>query len=251
MLENFSDLIIYEDNHLLVVSKPAGILSQEDSSGDQDILSLAKEFIKKRDQKPFNVYLGLVHRLDRNTGGVMCFAKTSKAAKRLNEQIRNHNWQKHYLTMTEKINKNDTLPRNMNDWLKLEDFLNKNHDLNINKVDCKNKSKTSKKAELYTRVLANSKAGNKEIILRENKLITGRSHQIRVQLASRGEKILGDYKYGASHDFNLPAYFLGLWAYKLTLEHPTKKEKVTFISLPDPVGPWAEFAEYFTKLKDL
>ncbi len=250
-MENFNDLIIYEDNHLLVITKPAGVLSQEDSSGDQDILSMAKEFIKKRDRKPFNVYLGLVHRLDRNTGGVMCFAKTSKAAKRLNEQIRNHGWQKHYLTMTEKVNKNDSLPINTNEWLKLEDFLNKNHELNINKVAHNNKSKDTKKAVLYTRVLANSKIKNKEIILRENKLITGRSHQIRVQLASRGEKILGDYKYGASHDFNIPAFFLGLWAYKLTLEHPTTKEIITFISLPDPVGPWTEFAEYFTKLKDL
>lgn len=250
-MENFKDLIIYEDNHLLVITKPAGVLSQEDSSGDEDILKSAKEFIKKRDNKPFNVYLGLVHRLDRNTGGVMCFAKTSKAAKRLNEQIRNHSWQKHYLTITEKTNKNDALPINTTEWLKLEDFLNKNHEINMNKVDHSNHFKNSKKAELYTRVLANLEIGNKEIILRENKLITGRSHQIRVQLASRGEKILGDYKYGASHDFNIPTFFLGLWAHKLTLEHPTKKELMTFISLPDPVGPWKEFAEYFTKLKEL
>lgn len=250
-LEDFESLIIYEDNHLLVITKPAGVLSQEDSSGDQDILTLAKEFIKKRDKKPFNVYLGLVHRLDRNTGGVMCFAKTSKAAKRLNEQIRNHSWQKHYLTMTEKTNKNDTLPIDSQGWLKLEDFLDKNRELNMNLIDNKNKSKNSKNAELYTRFLAKSKFNNREIILRENKLITGRSHQIRVQLSSRGEKILGDYKYGASHDLNLPPFFLGLWAYKLSLEHPIKKENMTFISLPKPEGPWIEFAEYFTKLKDI
>lgn len=250
-LEDFEDLIIYEDNHLLVITKPAGVLSQEDSSGDQDILRVAKEFIKKRDNKPFNVYLGLVHRLDRNTGGVMCFAKTSKAAKRLNEQIRNHTWQKHYLTMTEKVNKNDSLPINTRDWLKLEDFLNKNHELNFNKIDQMKFSKDSKKAELYTRVLAENKINNKTIILRENKLITGRSHQTRVQLASRGERILGDFKYGASHDFNLPPFFLGLWAYKLTIEHPTKKDEMTFISLPEPEGPWTEFVEYFGKLKDV
>lgn len=229
--------IIYEDNHLLVIRKPAGVLSQEDYSGDKDVLTEVKKYIKVRDNKPGNVYMGLVHRLDRNTGGVMCLAKTSKAASRLSEQIRKRTWTKEYLS----LNENKGHMHFDNNWTYLEDYLHK--DKVINKVDLSRQSKkNSKKATLKTRVLASKKLDNgKEVLLRQNILISGRTHQIRAQLAARNQAILGDYKYGASKDFNLDKYFLGLWAYALELEHPTKKNRMRFTVNPPTIYPWNLF----------
>lgn len=231
-----ADDIIYEDNHLLVLNKAPGLLSQEDRTGDEDILSLAKAMIKERDHKPGNVYLGLVHRLDRNTGGVMCLAKTSKAASRLSAQIRAHNWQKSYLALTP-LGPGEKPGGPFVRWL---DRLKKDGSLNQSRRDAE-----GKKAELCQRVLAVSPAagpGGADIALREVLLLSGRSHQIRVQAAARGLPLLGDSKYGGARVQGESPYFLGLWAFGLELSHPVKNKRMKFYAKPPEEGAWASFA---------
>ncbi len=224
--------IIYEDNHLLVVTKEPGLLAQADQTGEADILTLAKAYLKERDGKPGAVYLGLVHRLDRNTGGVLCLAKTSKAASRLSAQIRRHEWEKTYLALS--VASADTEPpaEPSDGWTPWEDLLLKDPVENRSVVGA------GKTARLEQRLLAETG----KIRLREVRLESGRSHQIRVQLASRGEPLVGDRKYGAPKLSGVPAYFLGLWAWKLCLTHPVKQERLCFTSLPPDVYPWTLFA---------
>ena len=160
--------IIYEDNHLLVVEKPINVPVQKDNSNDLDLLTMLKQYLKEKYNKPGNVYLGLVHRLDRPVGGIMVFAKTSKAASRLSEQIRNGTFNKKYLAIIcGKVKDKDTL----------EDYLLKDTKTNTVKVDKKGKKS----------ILNYKRLDYKEgLSLVEIELITGRSHQIRVQFSSRG-----------------------------------------------------------------
>lgn len=161
--------VIYEDNHLLVVEKPVNILSQGDNTNDKDMVNLLKDYIKKKYNKPGNVYIGLIHRLDRPVGGVMVFAKTSKAASRLSEQVRSKTFKKTYLAVVHgKIKSNSDI---------LKDFLYKNKKTNMVTVVKKN-HKDAKEAELNYNVL-NFK---ENLSLVQVNLKTGRSHQIRVQL---------------------------------------------------------------------
>lgn len=215
--------VIYEDNHIIVVEKIPNISSQSDKTGDEDMLTIIKDYLKEKYNKPGNVYLGLVHRLDRPVGGVMVFAKTSKAAARLSEQVRNKVFRKEYLTIVDGKLKNeeDTL----------EDYLLKNEKTNISKV-VKEGTKNSKYAKLDYKLLKY----NEEINLSLLKIVlhTGRHHQIRVQLANSGHSICGDQKYGTRGRGKQ----ISLWAYKLTIEHPITKEKMSFIDLPEEVGPW-------------
>lgn len=206
--------IIYEDNHLLVVVKPPGVLSQGDITNDIDMLTILKNYIKEKYQKPGNVYLGLVHRLDRMVGGLMVFAKTSKAASRINEQIRNHKFIKNYLAVVHgKVKAND----------KLIHYLYKDHKKNI--VQVKDKPyKDAKKAEL-TYQLINSK---NNFSLVDINLITGRPHQIRAQFAYINHPLLGDKKYGINDNVNM----IALFAYKLSFYHPTSKEHMSFSVKP-------------------
>lgn len=236
-MEFTEDKIIYEDNHLMVINKDAGLLSQEDSSGDMDVLTLVKDFIKVRDNKPGNVYLGLVHRLDRNTGGVMCLAKTSKAASRLSEQIRKKEWDKYYLSLNES---NEALkPWQIDgEWEVYTDELSKDEESN---TSSRVKANTGKKSSMESRILAQIPYHGYFLNLRENKLITGRSHQIRVQLAGRNESIVGDYKYRARRNSDIDRHFLGLWASKLTIQHPTTKETMIFSSIPKDYSVWMQF----------
>lgn len=215
--------IIYEDNHIIVVEKIPNIPSQGDKTGDIDMLEIIKKYIKEKYNKPGNVYLGLVHRLDRPVGGVMVFAKTSKAASRLSEEVRSRQLKKEYLVVVDgKFKKNkDTL----------EDYLLKNQQKNISKV-VKEGTKNSKIAKLDYETLKY----NSEIDLSVLKVLlhTGRHHQIRVQLSSRGHSIYGDQKYGTRGKGKQ----IALWAYKLTIIHPITKKEMTFTSIPKLNKTW-------------
>ena len=220
--------IIYEDNHIIVVEKIPNIPSQEDKTKDIDMLSLVKKYIKEKYQKPGNVYLGLVHRLDRPVGGVMVFAKTSKAASRLSNQVREKIFKKRYLAVVDgKFKEKDGI---------LEDYLYKDERNNISKVVNKDK-KNSKYAKLEYKELAYNE--KKNLSLLEINLYTGRHHQIRVQLSNSGHSIFGDQKYGTRGKGKQ----IALWAYELTIDHPITKEKMTFKDLPNPVGTWVILKE--------
>lgn len=212
--------IIYEDNHIIVVEKPINMLSQSDNTKDLDLQTALKMYVKKKYQKPGNVYIGLVHRLDRPTGGLMVFARTSKAASRLSEEIRNKSFKKSYLAVINgKTKKQDTL----------EDYLEKTGNISI--ISNKEKGKYAKL--------------NYELIEYKNNLSlvkvnleTGRNHQIRLQFKSRNMPLYGDNKYNNDKNKNL-----GLYAYKLEFTHPTRREKMVFINYPT-YSP-------FNKFKDL
>jgi 23S rRNA pseudouridine1911/1915/1917 synthase len=212
--------ILYEDNHLLVVEKPINIPVQEDSSKDKDFLTMLKDFIKERDNKPGNVYLGLVHRLDRPVGGIMVFAKTSKAASRFSEQVRNHTFKKVYYAVLEgKAKESDTLI----------DKLLKDTKKNIVKVD-----NNGKEAILDYQLLDYK---NNYSLVKIN-LKTGRSHQIRVQFSSRNLPLYGDQKYNKN---SIVGEQIALFAKKITFLHPVTKEEISFeIELPKR-KPWIYF----------
>lgn len=204
--------IIYEDNHLLVVVKPQGIPVQKAESSNDDFQSLLKDFLKRKYDKPGNVFLGIVHRLDQPVGGVMVFAKTSKAASRLSEQIRQNIWKKQYLAVV------DGVPRQKSGIL--EDYLVKNEARNEVFVSKKEDPK-AKFARLFYETLG-SKNGRS---LLKITLETGRAHQIRVQLSSRGLPIANDHKYNKNAKLGSN---IALWAYSLEIEHPVTKEKLVF-----------------------
>ena len=215
--------IIYEDNHIIVVEKIPNIPSQSDKTGDVDMLTLVKEYIKEKYNKPGNVYVGLIHRLDRPVGGVMVFAKTSKAASRLSNQVREKIFKKEYLAVIDgKIESTKGT---------LIDYLYKDERNNMSKVVHKDK-KNAKEAKLDYEVLVYNPIKNLSLV-RIN-LHTGRHHQIRVQLSHFGHSIFGDQKYGTRGKGKQ----IALWAYKLTIEHPITKEKLKFRDLPEPIGTW-------------
>ena len=219
--------IAYEDNHIMVVVKPQNIPTQEDESKDKDLLTMIREYIKERDNKPGNVYVGLVHRLDRPTGGVMVFAKTSKAASRLSEQIKNGEFQKTYLTVV------NGKPREKRS--KLINYLQKNARTNTVQV-VPELTTNAKRAELEYEVLDEKE---KVSLLKVN-LFTGRSHQIRVQMKHIGCPVYGDVKYGG--DILAKGHNLALWAYELRFIHPTTKENMTFkVYPPEDIVPWKVF----------
>lgn len=219
--------VLYEDNHLLVVEKPVNVPSQADSSGDPDLLTLLKEDLKERYQKPGNVYLGLVHRLDRPVGGVMVFAKTSKAAARLSEQIK----EKREFTKIYRAVVFGTMERPSGT---LNHYLLKTPEENIVKVVSKTEP-GAKEAILDFQVVGSKE----EVSLVQINLQTGRSHQIRVQFATTGHPLFGDQKYGIGK--SKPGEQLALWATELQFLHPTQKERVSFYSSPPRVYPWSLF----------
>lgn len=218
--------ILYEDNHLLLVQKPVNIPVQGDQSGDKDLLTYLKEDIKYRYQKPGNVYLGLVHRLDRPVGGAMVFAKTSKAASRLSDQVRRNDMGRTYYAVVHGV------PKQASN--RLVDYLYKNRQKNIVSIVSKN-HKEGKKAVLDYTVVA-SRDG---LSLISVQLQTGRPHQIRVQLAGLGTPIWGDQKYG--EQYSKVGQQIALWAHSLTLHHPVQKTPITVESpLPEayPSNIW-------------
>ena len=202
--------VLFEDNHLLVVEKPVNVPMQGDSSGDKDLLTMGKEYLKEKYQKPGNVYLGLVHRLDRPVGGVCVFAKTSKAASRLAKEIEDGSFRKEYLAVV--------IDNGLEDHGHFEDYLLKDPKTNTVKVDPK-----GKKAVLEYEVL-NRKDG---LALVRIDLFTGRSHQIRVQFSNRNHPLWGDQRYNKN---SKTGQQIALWSYRLTLTHPVSKEVMTFTS---------------------
>lgn len=207
--------IIYEDNHIIVVEKPVNIPTQEDKTGDLDMLTIVKKYLKEKYSKPGNVYLGLVHRLDRPTGGIMVFAKTSKAASRLSEVIRCGNFKKKYRAIV----KGD-----IEDSGILENYLKKNQRLNKSFVVDKAEGKLAKLEYKKIKYIK-----EKNVSLVDINLITGRHHQIRVQFANIGHPIYADSKY----DKPYKNQDLKLYAYSLSFKHPVKDEIVKFEYIPD------------------
>ena len=220
--------VIYEDNHLLVVEKSVNILSQGDDTNDKDMVNLLKNYVKEKYNKPGNVFFGLVHRLDRPVGGVMVFAKTSKAASRLSEQVRNKSFKKTYRAVIHGTmnKKEDTL----------KDYLYKNKKTNMVSVVNKN-HKEAKNAELDYETLQSKN----NFSLVQIDLKTGRPHQIRVQFASRKHPLFGDQRYG--QDVNKVGQQIALWSYKIEITHPTTKEKMEFICEPPKEYPWDLFSK--------
>ena len=227
MTENYQPEILFEDNHILVVMKEQNLASCPDESGDENLLDLLKDYLKRTYEKPGNVYLGLVHRLDRPTGGVMVFAKTSKAAGRLAEQMKTGDFEKRYLTVLNGAPGPESG--------KLVNYLKKNTINNMVYLSTEG-TDGAKYAALDYRVL--EKRGG--LALTEVKLHTGRSHQIRVQFAGIAHPVYGDMRYGG--EFAIKGR-LALWAYSLAFTHPVTKERMRFLSEPPAEEtPWKFFS---------
>ena len=215
--------VLFEDNHIIVVKKEPNIPSQADKTEDLDMLTIIKAYLKEKYNKPGNVYLGLVHRLDRPVGGVMVFAKTSKSASRLSDQIREKVFKKKYLAVVDGQFENKKGV--------MEDYLYKDERNNMSRVVNKDK-KNAKFSKLDYEVLAYNEVKNLSLV--KVNLYTGRHHQIRVQLANSGHSIFGDQKYGTRGKNKQ----IALWAYELTIKHPITKEEMTFRCLPESNGTW-------------
>ncbi|NLC26405.1 MAG: RNA pseudouridine synthase [Fastidiosipila sp.] len=211
--------ILYEDNHILVAVKPAGILSQEDAGGDPDMLSLLKEYIRINEHKKGDAFLGLVHRLDRPVSGLMVFAKTSKAASRLSDQIRRRSMRRDYVALCHGMPDFET-------GVFVDYLTRKPKQGNVRLAD----EEDGVRAELSYKLLVRDYELDQSLLL--IRLDTGRRHQIRVQLALRGMPVLGDYRYSkmttADREMASPA----LHAAGLGLSHPTKKDEMYFFSSP-------------------
>ena len=218
--------IIYEDNHLLVVEKPCNLAVCEDESQDLDLLNMLKDDLVKRFDKPGDAYLGLVHRLDRPVGGVMVFAKTSKAASRLSKQITNHEFVKQYhAVVCGYIKESGTLV----------DYLYKNKKTNTVNV-CDKNHKDAKFAQLDFETIQR----RDDMALVKVNIKTGRSHQIRVQFSSRNSPLYGDQRYNKKA---VVKQQIALWATSLTITHPVTKERMTFYSDLPKTKPFNQFSK--------
>lgn len=212
--------VLYEDNHVIVVEKPVNVLSQGDNTGDISLLDMVKEYVKVKYNKAGNVYIGLVHRLDRPVGGIMVFARTSKAAARLSRQVSQHIFsKKYYAIVFGRMESNE------------DTFVD-----NLKRMNNGNTiiAKDGKRAELSYRVLEYSKEFNASLV--DISLQTGRHHQIRVQFASRGHALLGDQRYGKQDKTQI-----ALFSYELEFEHPVLKQAMKFSLKPPRVGHWTKF----------
>ena len=211
--------VLYEDNHIIVVVKPFNVLSQGDSTGDKSIMDMVKEYIKIKYHKPGNVYLGLVHRLDRPVGGVMVFARSSKAAARLTKAFSEHSITKKYLAIVHgKMDKSG----------EMRDLIEKGNDGNSFV------SKNGKEAILEYETLEYNEKIDASLV--SVTLKTGRHHQIRVQFASRGHYLLGDQRYGVLDNTQIC-----LFSYYLSFTHPVTKEVLEFKEFPEKKGYWTSF----------
>ena len=218
--------IVYEDNHIIVVLKPQGVPTCGDESGDDSLLEGVRRYLKVTYEKPGNVYVGLIHRLDRPTGVVMVFAKTSKAASRLSEQMRGGDFEKKYFTVLVGTPKE---PQKT-----LVNYLKKNPVNNMVYL-CPPTTDGAKMASLDYRVLQEREG----LCLAEVRLHTGRTHQIRVQMAGIGHPVYGDMRYGGE---NAKKGWLALWAYSLSFTHPVTKERMRFMVQPPADNvPWKYF----------
>ncbi|MDY3338351.1 RluA family pseudouridine synthase [Riemerella anatipestifer] len=216
--------ILYEDNHLLVINKKAGQLVQGDKTGDASLLELIKDFIKSRDNKPGNVFLGLVHRIDRPTSGLVIYAKTSKALTRLTQMIKNREIKKTYWAI---------VPKEMiSPSQKLVHYLKKNEKNNKAIIFTKPTEGAKQAILSYNLILSLD-----NYLLLEVDLETGRHHQIRAQLSKIGVPIKGDLKYGAPRSNSDGG--ISLHARKLDFIHPVSKEKITIVApVPSQDSVW-------------
>jgi 23S rRNA pseudouridine1911/1915/1917 synthase len=215
---------LFEDNHLLVVDKPAGLLSQADLGGDLDVLTLARELIRQRDAKPGNVYLGLVHRLDRPVAGVMVLAKTSKAAGRLSREFRDRAVRKIYLAVVRGVPDPAAAA--------LAHRLVRDRERRLTRVAADGEG--GREARLDYRVIA--ARGGRSLV--EVALGTGLQHQIRAQLAAIGHPIEGDRKYGAAEHLAGGPGAIALFARELGFEHPVRRTPLTVTAPAPPHFPW-------------
>lgn len=221
--------ILYEDNHVVVAVKPPNMLSQADKTHDTDILSWLREDIRQRYHKPGAAYLGLVHRLDRPVGGLMVFARTSKAASRLSAQMREHSLGREYLCI---------VTGDVKDSFTHIDYLIKEEKLNRVSV-CDSDVRGAQEAILHGKVLAR----RQDTALCAITLETGRNHQIRVQMAAHGAPLWGDNRYGGG----VPGQQIALWGYKLSFIHPTTKQLLTFMHLPKG-GVWPLYQDVLNEM---
>lgn len=203
--------VIYEDNHIIVIEKPINVLSQKDNTNDFDINEIVKDYLKQKYQKPGNVYLGLIHRLDRRVGGVLVLAKTSKAASRLSDDIRNNKFEKFYIAKAKgKIINNGSI------------------NVKIKKDEIQKKAIISDDGKLSSLDYSIINYDHNDTYL-NIKLHTGRYNQIRVSFSYIGYPLVNDYKYG---NCKMNQQELGLWCYKIIINHPVTKQKMVFESIP-------------------
>ena len=220
--------VIYDDNHIIAVVKPQNVPTQEDITGDKDMLTMVKEYVKEKYNKPGNVFIGLVHRLDRPTGGVMVFARTSKAANKLSRQIQEKTFEKTYYAVVKGVPKQ---PRNT-----LINYIQK--DLRENKASIVPMDVAGAKKSVLHYELIDTQDN---LSLLKINLETGRSHQIRLQLSNIGLPIYGDAKYGNVQP-GLKTTNLALWAANLSFQHPTQERKMLFkVFPPEDKAPWNKF----------
>jgi len=217
------DRIIFVDNHLIAVTKPAGLLTQPDRNTDESLIDQTRQWIKEKYNKPNNIFLGLVHRLDRNVSGVVLFARTSKAASRLSKQFREGTPKKHYRAIV--------LGKLKEEHTTLVHYLRKEKSLRATVFP--RETPTAKHSELSYEVI--NSLENKSLL--EVSLSTGRFHQIRAQMAFIGHPIIGDVKYGAPEP--LPNQEIALYAHKLVFSHPVSNEEIT-LTAPEP-KTWEQF----------
>ena len=217
------DRIIFIDNHLIAVIKPAGLLTQPDRNTDESLIDQTRQWLKEKYNKPNNIFLGLVHRLDRNVSGVVLFARTSKAASRLSKQFREGTPKKHYRAIV--------LGKLKEEHTTLVHYLRKEKSLRATVFP--RETPTAKRSELSYEVI--NSLENKSLL--EVSLSTGRFHQIRAQMAFIGHPIIGDVKYGAPEP--LPNQEIALYAHKLVFSHPVSNEEIT-LTAPEP-KTWEQF----------
>lgn len=229
--------ILFEDNHIIVVNKPQGVASQPDETGDKDLYTQIKEYLVEKYNKAGDAYLGVVHRLDRPTGGAIVYAKTSKAAGRLSEQLRNGEFDKTYFAVVCGI------PRDAKG--KIVSYLKKDERTNTVKI-VPQATTGAKRAELDYELLEYNKETNHSLV--KVKLYSGRGHQIRVQMQSIKCPVYGDQKYGGE---NMPKVMLNLYAVELSFVHPVSKQKLIFrVYPPEDMSAWNEFKlEKYLSLK--